>query len=308
MKATSTLTRLYLSLLTVLVPALAFAQEFDKNMPPQDPLLTSYFQNQYLVNPAMAGVDSGLSVNLGYRKQWSDSKDAPVTFALTADYQLAKKMGLGLTVFNDQAGLLRQNRVALTYAYHAQLSEDDAEFLHIGVTGAIDNRHIEKRKNSPADPYVDEFNAKGSEFQADLGIAYTNRELTIQASLPNVTRTFQNSDKVEPRSAPGFIMSASYKMGTKCPQINSIEPKIAFRAAQGYKSVVDLGAKVNFYRNTVNVFAIYHTSNAISAGAGFQFKNSIEVQASYTSQTAKTNPAANLDGNFGLGIKIRMFK
>lgn len=287
-------------------PILLKAQSFDKTMPPQDPLTTSYYQNRYLANPAMAGADSGLSVNIGYRKQWKEVTDAPVTFALTGDYRLGKSMGIGLNVFNDQAGVLKQNRVGLTYAYHLRLSEDEAEYLHVGVTGAIDNRRIEKRKNAPQDPYVDEFNKKGSEFQADLGIAYTNDKLTLQASLPNLTRTFKNSDEVEPRSTPGFFLSASYKFGTKLPQINSIEPLVAFRGVKGYKAVADVGAKVNFYRNTVNMFALYHTNNAVSAGVGFQFKNSIEVQASYTSQTAGVK--TNVDGNFGLGIKIRLFK
>ncbi len=289
-----------------LMPVLLHAQGFDKSMPPQDPLITSYFQNRYLANPAMAGADSGLSISVGYRKQWKEVPDAPVTFALTGDYRLGKKMGIGLTVFNDQAGTLKQNRVALTYAYHLRLSEDDNESLHIGLTGAIDNRHIEKRKNMPQDPYVEEFNKKGNEFQADFGIAYTNDKLTLQASLPNLTRTFKNSDEVEPRSTPGFFLAASYKLGTKCPQINSIEPLVAFRGVKGYKPVGDVGAKVNFYRNTVNMFAMYHTNKAVSAGVGFQFKSSIEVQASYTSQTA--GPKTNVDGNFGLGIKIRLFK
>ncbi len=290
----------------VSLPNLLQAQGFDQHMPPQDPLLTSYFQNRYLANPAMAGADSGLNINIGYRKQWKEVTDAPVTFALTGDYRLGKKMGIGITVLNDQAGVLKQNRVALTYAYHVQLSEE--EQLHLGVTGALDNRHIEKRKNAPQDPYVDEFNKKGNEFQADLGVAYTNDKLTLQASLPNITRTFRNTDEVEPRSSPGFFASASYKLGTKCAQINSIEPLVAFRAVKGFKAVADVGAKVNFYRSTVNMFALYHSNNAVSAGVGFQFKNSIEVQASYTSQTANVQGNMNIDGNFGLGIKIRLFK
>lgn len=288
-----------------LMPILLHAQGFDKTMPPQDPLLTSYFHNQYLANPAMAGVDTGLSINIGYRKQWKEVTDAPVTFALTGDYRLGRKMGIGVTVLNDQAGVLKQNRVAFTYAYHLKLSEDQSEYLHIGLTGAIDNRHIEKRKNAPQDPYVDEFNNKGNEFQADFGMAYTNDKLTLQASLPNLTRTFKNTDKVEPRSSPSFFMAASYKFGTKCPQINSIEPVVAFRGVKGYQAIADIGAKVNFYRNTVNMFAMYHTNNAVSAGVGFQFKNSIEVQASYTSQTAGVK--TSVDGNFGLGIKVRLF-
>ncbi|MGN7723994.1 PorP/SprF family type IX secretion system membrane protein [Chitinophaga sp. 22620] len=296
------------TLLLLMLPALTKAQSAGNPIQQRDPLIAQYFENRFLGNPALAGADTGLNINVGYRKQWKDMPDAPVTFALTGDYQVAKKLGVGLTVFNDQAGILKQTRVALSYAYHMPLNENNTEFLHVGMTAALDNRRVERKKiiGDPNDPAVDEFNRRDNYFESDLGVAYTNQHLTIQASLPNLVSTFQNKDKVEPRNTSTFMVAASYKFGTKSFQVSSVEPMIAFRGVKGYKGILDVGTKVSLAKNFVNLFALYHTSNAVTAGVGFQFKNSIEVQASYTSQTAGVKN--NIDGNFGLGIKIRLFR
>lgn len=301
-------TQLFTLLLVTLLPAAIKAQSAGNPIQQQDPLIAQYFENRFLGNPALAGADTGLNVNIGYRKQWKDMPDAPVTFALTGDYQVAKKVGVGLTVFNDQAGILKHTRVALSYAYHMALDENNSEFLHIGMTAALDNKRVERKKivGDPTDPAVDEFNRRDNFFESDLGIAYTNDKLTIQAALPNLVSTFQNKDKIEPRNSSTFMVAASYKFGTKSFQISSVEPMLAFRGVKGYKGILDVGAKVSRAKNFVNLFALYHTNNAVTTGVGFQFKGSIEVQASYTSQTAGVKN--NIDGNFGLGIKVRLFR
>ncbi|QJB37185.1 type IX secretion system membrane protein PorP/SprF [Chitinophaga oryzae] len=83
-----------------------------------DPSGTQFFQNQYLANAAMAGMDTGLHVNLAYRRQWKQLTGAPETRFLTVDGALGKRVGAGLNVFNDVAGLINRTRVAMSYAYH----------------------------------------------------------------------------------------------------------------------------------------------------------------------------------------------
>ena len=44
-----------------------------------NPLAGIYFQNEYLGNPALAGKEAGLNLNIGYRRQWSAKPGAPKT-------------------------------------------------------------------------------------------------------------------------------------------------------------------------------------------------------------------------------------
>lgn len=267
-----------------------------------------YFQNQFLANPAMAGLDTGLNLNVGYRKQWTDVKDGPVTAMLTADYKIDRKMSAGLTIYSDRAGVLNHTRVGLSYAYHLPLNEEKNERLHLGLTLGVDNKRIQRSKiiGDQDDPSVDAFNRRDNYFEADFGMAYTNKQLTIQAALPNLASTFRNKKDEESVNTTMCYAAVSYKFGTQSEQVSSLEPKVAVRGVRGYKSIVDIGANVSLARNFANVFAMYHTSNSVTAGIGFHFKETVEVQMSYTSQTAGVK--TNVDGNFGLNVKIRLFK
>lgn len=295
-------TQFCLLLLTLVLPVAVQAQRiFDQ----QDPLPQQYFENRYLGNPALAGADTGLSLSMGYRKAWKETDGAPVSFALTGDYQVCRTLGVGLTVFNDQAGPLKQTRVAMSYAYHTSLNEDNTEFLHIGASVSLDNKRAEHVKpGTPEAKALQGYEGYKNAMGLDLGIAYTNGALTLQAAMPNVTRTLKNIDEKEPRGQSTFAVTASYKFGTRSYKISSIEPLISFRPMLNSNSVVDAGARVSFARNMVNVFGLYHSNKAVTGGVGFQFKNSIQVQASYTNQRSGLDAYG---GNFGLGIKVRLF-
>jgi type IX secretion system PorP/SprF family membrane protein len=300
--------KISLILLPALLPMLTKAQSFGNGNAQQDPLASQYFLNPFLGNPAMAGLDTGLNVNISYRKQWTEVKDGPVTKLITADYQIDKKMGVGLTIFNDQAGILDRTRVGITYAYHIALSEANNEYLHLGLTMALDNKRAIPSKviGDMDDPSIPRYNSRDNFFESDFGLTYANDRFTLQAAMPNMVSMFQNKSDVESRNTSTFYAAASYKIGTGHPQINSFEPMIAFRGVKGYKSIIDIGGNVKMAKGFANLFAMYHTSKSFTAGVGFQFKNTVEVQASYTSQTAGIK--SNVDGNFGLSMKVRLFK
>ena len=71
-----------------------------------NPLGQAYFQNQYLANPAMAGLGEGLRVNAGYRQQWTSMPGSPSTQFLTGDYGFKNRVGLGANIYHEKAGLL----------------------------------------------------------------------------------------------------------------------------------------------------------------------------------------------------------
>src|SRR3954464_14001303 len=92
------------------------------------PLGAQYFQNQYLANPAMAALDSGFTIDLGYRQQTDNIKGAPKRQALTGTYRLGQ-IGLGVNVNGEQSGLYQQTRAVATLAYHLPVGGEDQQ-LH----------------------------------------------------------------------------------------------------------------------------------------------------------------------------------
>ena len=270
-----------------------------------NPLSAQYFLNQYLANPAYAGLEDGLNVNLNYRKQWSNTPGSPSTQAITVDYKI-NKVGLGINVYNEKAGSLQRTKAMVTYAYHLPLNNENQKLNFGASIGIMDERVDYTRVNGDInDPNIAQFNNKGSLFDGDFGVAYTSNKLNIEVAIPNI-RSFikQENDNYVDRSH--FYAAASYKINTGTG-INTlqIEPKIAFRGIKGYDNIFDAGANLNF-TNKVFIMGMYHSTNSASFGAGINYKTSLAIMAYYTTETAALQGAAN--GTFEISLKARLFK
>jgi type IX secretion system PorP/SprF family membrane protein len=171
---------LFVSCLILAAGSKAGAQSLSNAQALLEPSGTQYFQNQYLSNPAMAGIEKGLHLNAAYRKQWSGIDGAPVTKFFTADGAMGNRVGAGLNIFNDVAGLINRTRIGLTYAYHLPLSDADHQ-LHFGLSLALNVQRIDyKNVNGDAtDPSVSAFNRRDDYFEGEYGMAYTDTKLTL---------------------------------------------------------------------------------------------------------------------------------
>src|ERR1700712_4005698 len=87
-----------------------------------NPMQSIYYQNRYLFNPAMAGLEEGLNLNLSHQQQWNPFPGAPKSESLTADYHSTDKVGFGLNLSDNTAGLFGETRLMGTYAYHLPIN------------------------------------------------------------------------------------------------------------------------------------------------------------------------------------------
>ena len=141
---------------------------------------TMYYQNQYLANPAMAGMEQGLNINLGYQQQWASVPGSPRIQNFTADYNPGNNVGLGLNVNSDNAGLINRTRVMGTYAYHLPLSDKDNR-LNFGLSLGINDTYIDYTKvnGDQGDVSVQDFNQRSVYVDGDFGISYTSQKFTV---------------------------------------------------------------------------------------------------------------------------------
>ncbi|CAN5311957.1 type IX secretion system membrane protein PorP/SprF [soil metagenome] len=104
----------------------------------QDAGFSMYFFNPLYVNPGYAGSREVFSGALIYRSQWTAMPGAPTTQALSIHSAIPNsKIGLGLQVYNDDAGPMKNTGAGLTFAYHLKVSEKAK--LSFGVTGMLNN-------------------------------------------------------------------------------------------------------------------------------------------------------------------------
>ena len=256
-----------------------------------------FYQNQYLGNPAMAGVDQGFKAGLGLNRQWSEVPGAPSAQFLTIANG-SNKVGYGLNLYNDKAGLLKRTRVMATYAYHLPLNANNDQ-LHFGLSlGALSERiTIEDINNNPSDIAAQRFNDRGAVFDGDFGAAYTSGGLNLQVALPNL-KNFLKKERYNTVNWNTFFTAASYKfaMGGNG---NGIEPKVVYRGVRGYDDVIDAGVNFTFLSDKLNATAVYHSTESVSFGMGLNIKQ-LNVLAMYSSGTAALRGYGA--GTFDLGL------
>lgn len=264
-----------------------------------------YFQNQYLNNPAMAGLNEGIKLNIGSQRQWDQVPGNPLLFNGSVEYNSGNRTGLGLNVNGDKAGLINRTRIVATYAYHLPIGLD--EKLNFGLSAGAKFLSLDRNKviGSMDDASIQNFN-QGGQFDGDLGIAYTSRLLTIQASLPNLNSLFFNTDdgvkKYVDRAT--FYSAVSYKFLLSNEDENlNIEPILAYRGVKGHKDILDAGARFNLPDYKMNVSAFYHTNSIVSTAFGFEL-NQLGVFIAYSKYFGPLGAYANNTFECGLNYKI----
>lgn len=104
-----------------------------------DAMFTQYMFNEMYINPAYAGSKDAMAINLTHRQQWVNFPGRPITTSFTLHGPLANnKMGLGLSVLNEQIGKLSRNLVYLNYAYRVKAGDNG--HLSFGLMAGIHNQ------------------------------------------------------------------------------------------------------------------------------------------------------------------------
>lgn len=100
-----------------------------------------YF-NQFGLNPARAGLEDQLDVSMVVRHQWAGINQSPSVQNLSASIPFdLLHGGIGVNVYNQNAGALRWTTAKLGYAYN--LSIDEYSVLGIGGTIGIVNSSLD---------------------------------------------------------------------------------------------------------------------------------------------------------------------
>lgn len=155
----------------------------------QRPYYTQYVLNNFIINPALAGIENYWDVKASHRHQWVGLDGAPVTTYFTMQGPLSKSSfprqnatsfdmkgenprgknflenyrstdphhGVGLTVLNDRAGPLNRFALYASYAYHIPLN--DRMSFSAGVSAGIQNLSLHANEldfgtTYPVDPVV----------------------------------------------------------------------------------------------------------------------------------------------------------
>ncbi len=266
------------------------------------PLTAQYYHNEYMGNPAFAGVDKGYRLDFSHRTQWSDVPGAPVNQVFTGVYG-SRRVGVGLNVQKDKEGLLNNVRAVGSFAYHLPIN--DAQQLHFGLSMGILNQRVrnESLVGDQDDISVEKYNSKEFYLDGDFGIAYTARKLKLQFSIPNLKSFFQSDiDRVANLAVLYTAISYKVSYGKGINEV-SIEPKLAYRKIQEYKSIWDAGANISFSNDRLSLLGVYHSPGNATFGVGFNYNEALGMSTMYTTGTSALR-TFNSTGDFEVNLRF----
>ncbi len=271
---------------------------------------SSYFQNQYLNNASYVGLANGLELDGGLSNLMTNVPGSPIQQFFTVNYGAEnKRLGFGLILKNETAGLIRKTNVQVSWAYHLPLRRED-EQLNFGMSLGIQDQRIDLSEidDDPGDVQITRFNQEANQFDVDLGLSYTTKKLNVQASIPKLKNVLSQGvdtgiDRID------FLAAVSYRLESRASSgiFNglSAEPKVAFRSVRGYTDIFDAGAQISFTGDVLSFLYMYHSSRSNSFGFGMKYNERFQLRGIYTTNTATSKNYVN--GNFEVGLKVIIF-
>lgn len=247
---------------------------------------TNYMYNTIVVNPAYAGSRSSINIFGLHRNQWVGLEGAPLTNILSVNAPVSNKIGLGISVINDNIGVSERNDILADFAY--TIPFNDNYKLAFGLKGgfSILNVDFTKLTQQPGDPVFE--NNINNRFSPNVGIGfylYSNKTY-IGLSAPYLIQTDHYSEESSTSkiitSKINYLLIAGHVFDLS--RDVKFKPSLLTKYAPGAPLQVDVSC--NFLINEKFVAGLaYRWSAAFSGMAGFQINKSWFIGYGYDFDT-----------------------
>ncbi|MCQ6959500.1 PorP/SprF family type IX secretion system membrane protein [Mucilaginibacter aquariorum] len=303
----------------------------------QKPQYTQYIFNNFLLNPAVAGIENYTDVKLGHRSQWTGLEGAPVTAYLTInaplgtnftqgdatsfpsggenpysrlytqDYRAAEPHhGIGFMLVTDKAGPIEQTNMAATYAYHIGLAPRIN--LAVGVSAGLN--HLYLNTSLITLEYQYDFslqNINNNQWKPDAGVGvwlYSSDYyvgVSAQQIIPQ-NQFFTTGNKLNlNKSVPHYFATAGYKLYLSDDV--TLLPSALLKFIEPAPTSFDINMKLSF-RDKFWFGGSYRRDDSFGVLAGFNLNSLINVSYSYDVTTSALNTVSNGSHEIVLGIML----
>jgi type IX secretion system PorP/SprF family membrane protein len=232
----------------------------------QLPIYSQYMMNSFLLNPAVAGHEGYTAINVTAREQWLGLKDAPSTYAVSAQTRLLRnsfisrsasirkrkrvmsrsgRVGYGLYAYTDMAGAFNRTGLQGTYSFHIPLRSSQLSF-GVSLTGYQFRMDEDKMKLLDTDDQLLLDTKKSALIpDANFGAYYSDAHLYAGISAMQLFQSPLNlgGDK----GGPGFQMVrhyfaiAGYRFEISRDLL--IEPSFLFKTTEQFIAQIDVNIK-----------------------------------------------------------------
>ncbi len=250
----------------------------------QESQYSQYMYNTMTFNPGYTGSREVVSAMGLYRTQWVGLDGAPKTVNFSVQSPLGYHgNGIGLNVVSEQIGPTKNTGFTVNYAYTI-MPTDDLK-LSFGISGGFDNFEVDytKLNSENPDPYM---TGNESQFSPNVGAGVYLHTFNwyVGLSVPKLLKTEFYDDVA---ASVYSTKSHFYLIGGYVFDLNpylKFKPAVLAKFVMGAPVAVDMSA--NFLiNNKLTLGAGYRWDASVSALAGFQVTDGIQVGYAYDYET-----------------------
>ncbi|ANE53186.1 type IX secretion system membrane protein PorP/SprF [Flavisolibacter tropicus] len=304
----------------------------------QKPHYTQYILNQYVLNPALTGIENYTDVKIGHRRQWEGIEDAPVTTYFTihtpihkSDYRTTATSyqvpgenprgqrywenytaaephhGVGFQVINDQTGPLNYLSAYATYAYHLGLSPRTSLSAGFGLGATSLTLNTSKLQfATPGDPVA---NSRGNvtrikpDLNAGLYLYSADYFIGISAQqlIPSTVSFSDRGTTPGGQLVPHFFASAGYRF--LVGEDFNLIPSVLVKYVNPTPPQVDVNFKLQ-YHDLLWVGGSYRSQDGFAGMLGLNVSNTFNIGYSYDYTTSRLNQFSKGNHEIVLGFLI----
>lgn len=299
----------YIYILLILLTTTSYSQQLS--------LQSQFMIDKFVVNPAFAGTQNGIPINLGVRRQWAGIQEAPVTQYISANLSLDDAIGAGIIIFNEASGPTRRTGIAVSGAYQLILSRYGQNYHELSFGGsAIISQHVlDKSKLEtflPDDPTI--LQAYGSQTlpDANLGVYYHNSDKYFASlSVVNLLQTRADIYNITNKQKNNFVRNY-YLMGGGTMVVGNglkIQPTFLLQSIETLNTQIDLNVRAIFndkmwfgasYR-TQDAFVGMFGMNLSSFSFSYSYDFTLSTIKEYSSGTHEVKLGYLIPPSFGNG-------
>jgi len=254
----------------------------------QDPQFSFYRFNMSLLNPAFAGTNEGGELTLGLRSQWAGVEGAPESQSAIFSMPFGDKVGLGVSILNDQTFIENQTWLAVDFSYKLKLNDDYN--LYFGVKASGNSYNVNTTGlltyGVGQDGSLMDFNSR---FTPNVGIGFylRNNNHFISLSAPKLLtpdrlqeangNAFMSIDKRHLYLAGGYDFILSREL--------TLETSSIFRYVEAspvsvdITSILDFGSRFKFgasYRVDAAISGLFLMDVSSSFNIGYAYEAAVQ--------------------------------
>jgi len=275
----------------------------------QLPHFSQYYMNDFLINPAIAGVNNYFEGKSGHRYQWEGITDAPRTYTLSVNGPTKnEKMGLGGYLFTDVVGPTRRTGFNLAYSYHVKLNDNLK--LAFGLSAGLLQFTIDGSKITLRDE-GDAIITNGVQSvlipDAGFGTYLYHKKFYLGFSAPQLLNSkvkfFDEGKNPNGKLPAHFFVTGGYKFDISNDFM--LEPSFFVKYISPAPVIYDASLRI-MYQQKLWLAGTYRHHDAIAVSLGYLINDSFTIAYAYDFTT--TNIKNHISGSHELMIGIRFYK